>query len=240
MPLLLHIETTTRACSAGLSKDGQMLALRESVDQDYAHSNLLTVFIEELFSTAELEPNQLDAVAVSSGPGSYTGLRIGVSAAKGFCYALDIPLIAINTMKALAVVAKNHVKTCKDFVSPDSPEVFYCPMIDARRMEVYFALFDSKHKQINETEAAIIDGNSFRKELESKKIIFFGDGADKCRKVIQSHNALFLNDVWPSAKGMVPEAEKKWKQKDFVDLAYFEPFYLKDFVAGKPRVKGLH
>lgn len=239
MPLLLHIETSTKACSAGLSRDGQMVALRESIDKDYAHSSLLTVFIEELFATAEITPVQLDAVATSSGPGSYTGLRIGVSAAKGLCYALDIPLIAVNTMKALTVVASNQVKACKDYLCPDSLEVLYCPMIDARRMEVYYALFDSKHKQIKKTEAAIIDGDSFKKELVSKKIIFFGDGAEKCRTVIQSKNALFLKDIWPSATGMVPEAEKKWEQKDFVNLAYFEPFYLKDFVAGKSKVKGL-
>ncbi len=217
-----------------------MLALRESVDKDYAHSTLLTVFIQELLATAEVTPGQLDAVAVSSGPGSYTGLRIGVSAAKGLCYALDIPLIAVNTMKALAVVARNQVTVCKGYLNPNSLELLYCPMIDARRMEVYYALFDSKHNQVKKTVAAIIDGNSFKKELESKKIMFFGDGAAKCRSVIQSKNALFLKEIWPSAKGMVSEAEKKWKQKDFVNLAYFEPFYLKDFVAGKARVKGLH
>jgi len=240
MPLLLHIETTTKACSVGLSRDGQMAALRESVDKDYAHSNLLTVYIEELFAAAGVTPDQLDAVAVSSGPGSYTGLRIGVSAAKGLCYALDIPLIAVNTMRALAVVARNRITTCKGYLSPNSLELLYCPMIDARRMEVYYALFDSKHRPIKETGAAIIDENSFKKQLESKKIIFFGDGAEKCRPLIQSKNALFLKDVWPSAKGMIQEAESKWEQKDFVNLAYFEPYYLKDFVAGKPKVKGLH
>lgn len=239
MSLLLHIETTTKACSVGLSRDGYMAALRESVDKDYAHSNLLTVFIEELFDTAGVMPDQLDAVAVSSGPGSYTGLRIGVSAAKGLCYALDIPLIAVNTMRALAVVAENQITTCKGYLSPNSLELLYCPMIDARRMEVYYALFDSKHNQIRKTEAAIIDENSFHEELENKKIIFFGDGAEKCRTVIQGKNALFLKETWPSATGMVPEAEEKWHQKDFVNLAYFEPFYLKDFVAGKPKVKGL-
>ncbi len=240
MSLLLHIETTTRACSAGLSKDGTMLALRESIDKDYAHSTLLTVFIEELFKETDTKPAHLDAVAVSSGPGSYTGLRIGVSAAKGFCYALDIPLIAVNTMKALSVMAKDHLLTNKDLLSPSCLEVYYCPMLDARRMEVYFGLFDNQLKQVKETGAAIIDESSFEKELENRKIIFFGDGAEKCRSMIKSKNALFLNDIWPSAKGMVSEAEQKWQQKDFVDLAYFEPFYLKDFIAGKPRVKGLH
>ena len=239
MPVLLHIETTTKACSAGISRDGRMVSLRESVDKDYAHSSLLTVFIEKLLSKTGTAPSQLDAIVVSSGPGSYTGLRIGTSVAKGLCYALDISLIAVNTMRALAVVASKKVKARKDLLSPKSLEVFYCPMIDARRMEVYCALFDSMFNQIGETKAAIIDGDSFKKELENKKIIFFGDGAEKCNSVIQSENALFLKEIWPSATGMIPEAEAKWNQKDFVDLAYFEPFYLKDFVAGKPKVKGL-
>ncbi len=239
MPLLLHIETTTRACSTGLSKDGSMLALRESIDKDYAHSNLLTVFVEELFKETDTKPAQLNAVSVSSGPGSYTGLRIGVSAAKGFCYALDIPLIAVSTLKALSVVAKDYLLANKDLLSPSCLEIYYCPMLDARRMEVYYSLFDNNLKQLKETVAAIIDEHSFEKELEDQKIFFFGDGAEKCRTVINSQNALFVNDIWPSAKGMVSEAEQKWQRKDFVDLAYFEPFYLKNFVAGKSRVKGL-
>lgn len=239
MPLLLHIETTTKACSAGLSRDGRMIALRESVDKDYAHSSLLTVFIEELFQTCKIKPSQLDGVAVSSGPGSYTGLRIGVSAAKGLCYALDLPLIAVNTMKSLTVVAKNHIQTQSKELIPDIEEALFCPMLDARRMEVYYSLFDSDLNLIRKTEAAIIDGHSFEKELAIQQIVFFGDGAEKCRAVIQNENAMFLQDIWPSATGMVEDAEQQWKAQKFVNLAYFEPFYLKDFVAGKPRVKGL-
>ena len=239
MPLILHIETTTRACSVGLSNNGKLLALRESLDRQYSHSSTLTVFMEEVLVEAGKKPTDLQAVAVSKGPGSYTGLRIGVSAAKGFCYALDIPLIAVDGLKALTVVALQHFAKQEHCMPPAAVEARLCPMIDARRMEVYYCLLKCDLSQLQETKAEVIDENTFKKLLQDYKVVFFGDGAAKCRSVIKSCNALFLDNLWPSARGMILEAEQKYAQEDFVDTAYFEPFYLKDFVAGKPKVKGL-
>ncbi len=240
MPSILHIETTTKACSVGLSHGGQLIALRESVSHEYSHSSSLTVFMEDVMREAGKNPSEIDAVAVSHGPGSYTGLRIGVSAAKGFCYARDIPLIAIDTLKALAKTAIHKLTGQEGLVSLAALEAVFCPMIDARRMEVYYALFRHDLISMQETRAEVIDENTFSKLLEDYKIIFFGDGAEKCRSVIKSCNAMFLDDVWPSASGMAEEAERHFEQGNFVNLAYFEPFYLKDFVAGKPKVKGLY
>ncbi len=240
MPTILHIETTTKACSVGLSSNGSMLALIESVDRDYSHSSKLTLFIDEVLHNANIKPADVDAVAVSRGPGSYTGLRIGVSAAKGFCYALGIPLIAIDTMKSLSILASCHIASQPGMVPAAALEALFCPMIDARRMEVYYSLFKHDYTLVQETKAEVIDKNSFLELLRDNKIFFFGDGAEKCKAVTESYNALFINDIWPSARGMIAEAEKKYMDGDFADLAYFEPFYLKDFVAGKPKVKGLH
>ena len=239
MPSILHIESTTKACSVGLSHSGQMIALRESVSLEYSHSSSLTVFMEDVMREAGKKPSDIDAVAVSHGPGSYTGLRIGVSAAKGFCYALDIPLIAIDTMKALTNTALQKLAGQEGLVSPAAIEAVFCPMIDARRMEVYYALYRYDLLPMQETRAEVIEENTFSKILEDYKIFFFGDGAGKCRNLINSCNAMFIDDIWPSAIGMPQEAEQKYEQGEFVDLAYFEPFYLKDFVAGKPKVKGL-
>ena len=240
MSAILLIETTTKACSVGLSNRGQLIALRETVGLGYSHSSSLTVFIEDVMMEAGKKASEIDAVAVSHGPGSYTGLRIGVSVAKGFCYALDIPLIAIDTMKALTKTAIRKMALNKDLAGPTLKEAVFCPMIDARRMEVYYALFRQDLLTMQETRAEVIDENTFSKLLKEFKIVFFGDGAGKCKIVINSPNALFLDDVWPSAVGMVEEAERKFEMGEFVDLAYFEPFYLKDFVAGKPKVKGLY
>ncbi len=239
MPLILHIETTTRACSVGLSDDGEMLALRESLDRQYSHSSTLTVFMEEVLRETGKNPGDLQAVAVSKGPGSYTGLRIGVSAAKGFCYALDIPLIAVDGMKALTIVVIQHLEEQQHSISPAAIEARFCPMIDARRMEVYYSLFRHDLSTLQKTKAEVIDENTFTKLLENYKVVFFGDGAAKCRSVIKSCNAMFVDGIWPSARGMIDEAEQKFALGDFADTAYFEPFYLKDFVAGKPKVKGL-
>ncbi len=217
-----------------------MLALREIVSQEYSHSSVLTVFMHEVMLAANKKPAEIDAIAVSKGPGSYTGLRIGVSAAKGLCYALDIPLIAVDTMKALSATALKKLDSLESSIPPKAIEAVFCPMIDARRMEVYYALFRYDLLQMQLTRAEVIDENTFQKLLEDYKIFFFGDGAEKCRNVINSPNALFLDDIWPSAIGMVEEAELIFDQGAFVDLAYFEPFYLKDFVAGKPKVKGLY
>jgi tRNA threonylcarbamoyladenosine biosynthesis protein TsaB len=240
MPTILYIETTTKACSVGLSYNGHLIALRESVNREYSHSSSLTVFIEEVMKEAGKEPAEIDAVAVSQGPGSYTGLRIGISAAKGFCHALDIPLIAVDTMQSLTKTAILKLARHDSLDSPATIEAVFCPMIDARRMEVYYALYSYDLLVMQETKAEVIDANTFNKLLQDYKVFFFGDGAEKCQSVIKSCNAVFIDDIWPSAVGMLQEAEQKYGRGEFVDLAYFEPFYLKDFVAGKPKVKGLY
>ena len=240
MAVLLLIETSTRVCSVGLAIDGRLQAIREDHSEQYSHSSLLTVFMDEVIREAGLSPDKISAVAVSGGPGSYTGLRIGVSAAKGFCYALDIPMIAVDTMEAMATYALEVIGTRGDMLSPVAIEGLLCPMIDARRMEVYHAVFGSDLSPIEPTVARVIDSDTFSNLLEEHKMFFFGDGAHKCREVIQSPNAFFVDGIFNSVAGMVQPAFKKYRAGDFVDLAYYEPFYLKDFVAGKPKVKGLY
>lgn len=229
MSYILNIETATQHCSVGLAKDGNIIAIRES-DEKNIHAAKVTVFSEEVCAEAGIKMSELNAVAVSMGPGSYTGLRIGVSAAKGFCYALDIPLIAIPTLQSIALKAMDKA---------NDEKALYCPMIDARRMEVYTALFNSGNDQLKDTEALIIDENSFDEELKDHKIIYCGDGAEKCREVLDPKGMVFLEDVKPSASSMAVIADKKFNEKSFENLAYFEPFYLKDFIAGAPKVKGL-
>ncbi len=184
---------------------------------------------------AGIKFTDLDAVAVSKGPGSYTGLRIGVSTAKGYCYGLNIPLISVDT---LAGMAAGLIQKTLDVNQSDN--VLFCPMIDARRMEVYTALFNSNLEKVENVSAKIIDENSFNEELLKYKIIFGGDGALKCKETLAHQpNAIFYNDFFPSAKFIYKIAEQKFVNKEFEDTAYFEPYYLKEFIAGKPRVKGL-
>ncbi len=223
MALILNIETATTVCSVSVAQDGKLLAFKEQ-DGDYSHAENLTVFIQEVIKEANIKLSQLDAIAVSKGPGSYTGLRIGVSTAKGLCYSLEKSLIAVNTLE--------HLSTS---ISPKEGELI-CPMIDARRMEVYCAVFDSNGKEIRKTSAEIIDENSFSDILREHKTIFIGDGATKCKDVLsKNQNAIFVDNVFPSAKNMVSLSEQAFSNKQFEDLAYFEPFYLKDFVAGKKK-----
>jgi tRNA threonylcarbamoyladenosine biosynthesis protein TsaB len=233
LSLILNIETATGVCSVALAKDGQLLSFKESATKNN-HASVLTLFMDEVIKTAGITLSDLDAIAVSEGPGSYTGLRIGVAAAKGLCFALDRPLIAVNTLQAMSLGM-----ICS--VSPEQKSyALYCPMIDARRMEVYCAVFDDMGNEIRETRAEIIEENSFREFLSENKVVFAGDGALKCRNLIEKHsNAVFLVDFHTSAKFMITLSEKKYLQRKFEDLAYFEPYYLKDFIAGKPRVKGL-
>lgn len=234
MAHILCIETATTACSVGLSRDGDILSVKETTEKN-AHSAKLTLFIDELLKDNKLVFSDLDAVAVSKGPGSYTGLRIGVSTAKGLCYALGIPLIAINTLQSLAWgMAKKH----KDDKSGSG--TLFCPMIDARRMEVYAAVYNSNLEEVRETRADIIETDSFSDYLEKSRVCFFGDGANKCKETIIHPNAVFEDDIFPSAANMSILAYQKFQQKQFEDVAYFEPFYLKDFIAGIPRVKGLN
>lgn len=239
MAYILHIETATRVCSVALSSHSRVVATRENNTGGYSHSSLLTLFIEAVLKEAGIGVESLSAVSVSMGPGSYTGLRIGVSAAKGLCYGLDIPLIAVDTPLAMTHHCKKLLSKNKGYICAEALESVFCPMIDARRMEVYTCLFDCQLKRMGEIEARIIGPDSFSELLDGHKVIFFGDGAEKCREVITRNNAMFLDNIDTSATGLVVPALEKFHNKAFVDLAYFEPFYLKDFVAGKPRVKGL-
>ena len=237
MSLILNIETATGVCSVALARDGQLLGLKESNAKN-SHVSVLTVFIDEVIKTAAIALSDLDAIAVSKGPGSYTGLRIGVAAAKGLCYALEKPLIGVNTLRAMAIGMPHPPPPSPNREGENS--ILYCPMIDARRMEVYCAIFDEKGSEIRETRAEIIDENSFTEYLSKNRIIFAGDGALKCRSLFDKHpNAVFSEGFQASARFIIPISEEKFSQKIFEDIAYFEPYYLKDFIAGKPRVKGL-
>ena len=217
--IILNIETATKNCSVALSKNGDTIACKEIAEQGYSHAEKLHVFIEELLKETELNFHDLNAVAVSKGPGSYTGLRIGVSAAKGLCYALNIPLISIDTLSILA-----HQIQIKDGL--------IVPMIDARRMEVYSAVFDSKNIKIREVQAEILTHESFLNYAEI--INFVGDCNEKAKTVLQQPNFLFHdNCMYPSANEMSQLSYEKFQGKDFEDVAYFEPFYLKDFMMTK-------
>lgn len=226
MATILNIETSTEVCSVTIAKDGDLLFKKENLE-GLRHSELLTVFIEELMGENQFELNQLDAVAVSKGPGSYTGLRIGVSVAKGLCYGLNIPLIAINSLEVMGIhSAKNATE-----------EMLFCPMIDARRMEVYTALYNRKGEEILPVSAEIIEEDFLSEQLKENKILFFGNGAEKCKKQITHPNALFNGPTKTSAQFMQNLSETKYNNQEFEDLAYFEPFYLKDFVATIPKNK---
>jgi tRNA threonylcarbamoyladenosine biosynthesis protein TsaB len=237
MALLLLIETATNVCSIALSRDGRVVAIEESSGRN-RHSAVIIPFIEKVCHDAGLELASIDAVAVSKGPGSYTGLRIGVATAKGLCYALDKPLIAVPTLEAMAV-GMGRQSAVRSSQSSGSALLF-CPMIDARRMEVFCAIYDNELKEIRETAAVVIDENSFEDLLREHRVVFGGEGAEKCREALEhKENAVFLEDYKASAATMTGPAETKFRNHEFGDLAYFEPFYLKDFIAGKPRVKGL-
>ncbi len=203
--------------------DGKILASKE-MNAGYSHAENLTPFCTAVLEASKLTFKDLSAIVVSKGPGSYTGLRIGVSTAKGFCYALSIPLLSIPTLKHLALqVSKEHT----------AANTLFCPMLDARRMEVYCGLYDSANVEISATEAKIIDENSFSDSLAQRKILFFGDGAAKCKNFLGQHpNAVFMDSIFPSSNDMVSLAEEKYFNKEFEDVAYFEPFYLKDFLVG--------
>ena len=217
LALILNIETATKNCSVCLAENGEVIGIRELNDGNYSHAEKLHPFIQELLIELNLSSRAIDAVAVSKGPGSYTGLRIGVSAAKGICFAIDKPLIAIETLESLAHGIFND-------------DGLIVPMLDARRMEVYSAVYDSQHKKIREIKAEIINENSFYEELSTGKVYFLGDGANKCKEVITHENAIFIEDKFPSTKEMALLSYNKYKKNDIEDVAYFEPFYLKDFV----------
>ena len=231
--MILCLETATPVCSVALNDGCCTLALRETEGQN-AHSEKITNFIREAMETAGIDYRQLDAVAVSKGPGSYTGLRIGVSTAKGICYAADVPLMAIDTLEAMAHGMKEKLG------SQLAENDLLIPMIDARRMEVYAAVFDARLNKINDTAALVIDENSFEDLRKDHRLWLFGDGAPKLSKVFENQtNITIIDGFKPSAAYMRNLADKALREHDFVDVAYFEPFYLKVFIAGKPHVKGL-
>lgn len=227
MSILLSLETATTNCSVALSINGELVAIKEDYDVKYSHAERLHKYIEEVLAFAKVNKEQLTAIVVSKGPGSYTGLRIGVSAAKGLCYALDIPLISIPTLESLS-----HQITPKR-------QSIIIPMLDARRMEVYSAVYDESHTQVRETQAQILEPSSFETYLEKGKVYFIGNGVAKFKEICTHPNAVFVMDALPSAKELSLLGQQKLDLSDFEDVAYFEPYYLKDFIAGVKKNKAL-
>lgn len=226
MSVILNIETATNVCSVAVSSDSKLIFEKENTTGP-SHATLLGVFVSEAIEYIRSQEISLDAVSISCGPGSYTGLRIGVAEAKGLCYGLGIPLIAINTPEILVNKVLN--------IAPVDDNTSLCPMIDARRMEVYAALYNNRIEEVRNIAADIVDDQTYLEYLNGGKVLFFGNGADKCRSVINHENAIFMDDIYPSASSIVQLSEKAFNEKRFVDIAYFEPFYLKDFVATTPR-----
>ena len=223
MAIILALDTSTKNCSVALFNGNKIIALKEQNSDGYTHAEQLTLFIDQVVKSARVTLKEIKAIAISKGPGSYTGLRIGTSTAKGLCYALDIPLISIPTLKAMAcTITKSHVAD------------IYCPMIDARRMEVFSAVYDVKNNEIRGVQADVVDEQTYANFLNNE-VLFFGDGASKCKETINHKNAKFIEGIYPSAKNLGILANAKFEKKDFEDVAYFEPYYLKDFVAGKKK-----
>ncbi len=225
MAIILHLETATTNCSVSISKDDEIVVLKENNAASYSHSEQLHVFIKEALKEASLSFSDLDAVAISKGPGSYTGLRIGVSAAKGICFSLDIPLISIPTLQSMA--RQVDLK----------PGELVIPALDARRMEVYSCVYNNNYQEVRKTRAEIINEESFVEYLGENEVYVVGSGAEKCRGVLQHPNFIFDESVVPSAKDMVLMAFEKYESKQFEDVAYFEPYYLKDFVLQQKKKK---
>ena len=227
MATILHIETSTEVCSVAVSQDGLCVFEREDREGPN-HAVKSGVFIDEALSHIDSQLLTLDAVAVSGGPGSYTGLRIGVSTAKGVCFGRDAQLISVPTLEVLCVPVLLQEKVKED-------DALLCPMLDARRMEVYAALFDRSLREVRPTQADIVDGDTYRAFLDERPVYFFGNGAAKCMEVIDHPNARFIEGVVPLARWMFPLAERRFFDQKFEDVAYFEPYYLKDFVAKAAR-----
>lgn len=234
-PTILLLESSTSTLSVALCREGRMAAAREkAATRD--HAALLLTFVDEVMQESGLRPDSLDAVAVSKGPGSYTGLRIGVSAVKGLCYALNKPLIAVSPLQALAVEA------ARSFDAETAANALFCPMTDAGRMEVYAGLYSGTGEVVRDVQADIIEAGAYMEYLTApdRKLYFLGNGAEKCRAVLGQHpNMVFLPGWEPNARYMATLAARAFQAGEFEDTAYFVPFYLKDFVAGKPHVKGL-
>ena len=218
MAKILNLETATTNCSVSISNGAEIIGIQENDSLNYSHAEQLHVFIKEALDEASLRFSDLDAVAISKGPGSYTGLRIGVSAAKGLCFSLDLPLISVPTLQSMA---------CQLNVGEDEVII---PVLDARRMEVYSSVFDSEYQEIRETRAEVIDENAFSEYVAHKKVHIIGSGAEKCKEVLGHSNFHFDSSVLPSSKQMAILSHKKFQTGQFEDVAYFEPYYLKDFV----------
>ena len=227
MSCILHIETSTSVCSVAVSEDGKVIF--DKADRTgNNHAEALGSFVDEAMSFADSHAIPLDAVAVSGGPGSYTGLRIGVSMAKGVCYALDIPLISVSTLELMCVPVLLRYDDMEE-------NALLCPMIDARRMEVYASLYDRALKPVRDIQADVVDSDTYRKWLDERPVYFFGNGAAKCIEIINHPNAHLIDGIEPLAKWMMPLAEKKMHNNIHEDVAYYVPFYLKDFVAKTPK-----
>lgn len=225
MALILCIETSTTSCSVALAKNGKVIALRENND-GMNHSVLTAPYIDEVLKEHNITTQELDAVAVSMGPGSYTGLRIGVSLAKGICYGAKIPLISIPTLQALTIQA---------VAQTNDSNALYIPMIDARRMEVYSAICKANGEQLTETKAVIVDPDFYKEHVDKNRVYLFGNGSAKTKEILTSPNINFIDNIEASASGCAPIAEEKFNRSEFEDVAYFEPFYLKDFIATTPK-----
>jgi tRNA threonylcarbamoyladenosine biosynthesis protein TsaB len=223
---ILSIDSATRSGSVAIHQDGQLIGLQQ-YEIDKSHSSLLHVIMDQLIQNSGVSKSDLDAIAVSAGPGSYTGLRIGVSSAKGLCFALDKPLIAVNTLEAMAKQVSNI----------NTEKALLCPMIDARRLEVYGMILDHNLTIIEETQAIIVEENSFDKYLQENRVIFFGDGSGKCKTILNNEKAIFLENIVPSAKEIGELATKKLIEENFENLADYEPFYLKEFRIIKSKKK---
>lgn len=228
MALILNIESSTTMCSVALGLDGECIALEE-VNEGYSHAEKLAPFVDLVLKSAGRSVQELDAISVSKGPGSYTGLRIGVSLAKGLCFGLEKPLIAIPTLQHLCLneAVRKELNYLKD--------ALLCPMLDARRMEVYTAVYDVGLLAVKEVHALVLEPDSFQDLLEREGLIFFGNGSQKFQEIVESKSAYFVENVWPSAANMVALSEQKFNLGQVEDVAYFEPFYLKDFIATKPK-----
>ncbi len=221
MHYILCIETSTTNCSVALTKNGKVISIEEDYDVKYSHAERLHNFIDKVVKKPGLSLKDLSAIAVSKGPGSYTGLRIGVSSAKGLCYALEIPLLSISTLESLALQVKSE------------DGCYIVPMLDARRMEVYAAVFSDAHKKIRETKAEILTEASFSEYLQNRKVYFIGNGVEKFSTICKDNNAVFIQNKLPSSKEMASLSYIKFLQKDFENVSYFDPYYLKDFVTGQ-------
>ena len=236
MATILHIETSTNACSVAVSEDGQCIFEQVEHGEHGAGAEKLGTMVDDALSFTDNHAIPFDAVAVSCGPGSYTGLRIGVSMAKGICYGRDLKLIAVPTLELLCVpVLLRELIVNSEELADDGPAPLLCPMLDARRMEVYAALYDRALKPVRPVSADIVDANTYKEYLDQHPIYFFGPGAWKCMDTINHPNAHYIDGIEPIAKWMQPLAERRFLNEQFEDVAYFVPFYLKDFVAIKPK-----